>query len=254
MRNCCPYREAEFQRRLWTPAVFLPRFWMDASVLASIGRTGSNVSSWTSLGTGTVMTCDTGPVHGTTQLNNMPVMTFNNVPFTVSAAITGAFTFACVYMKTAYSSASAYPRLWSLDAGSYDYDNVNSVLWCAGFGAGNNTQVIYQNNSSKVSIANSFNEWYIGTATSASLSCVNGSRQTGSSCSSLNATTVKIGNRRVIVDSGLTGHIAENIFIQRSCSISELTLLEGYLAWKWGLQNRLIAAHPFKNRPPLIGD
>jgi hypothetical protein len=30
--------------------------------------------------------------------------------------------------------------------------------------------------------------------------------------------------------------------------------VEGYLAHKWGLVANLPAAHPFKNRPPLIGD
>jgi hypothetical protein len=197
------------------------------------------------------MTCAAGPVHGTTRLNNLPVMTFNNVPFTVAASITGGFTFACVYMKTAQGVFSRYPRLWSLDAGGNDYDNANSVLWCAGFD--NNTQVVYQN-AVKGTIANSTNEWLIGTATSTSLSCVNGSRATGSACSSLNATTVRIGNDRAAADSGLTGHIAENIMIPRSCSVYELSLLEGYLAWKWGLQDRLIATHPFRNRPPIIGD
>lgn len=29
---------------------------------------------------------------------------------------------------------------------------------------------------------------------------------------------------------------------------------EGYLAWKWGLVEKLPATHPFRNRPPLIGD
>jgi hypothetical protein len=245
------YKDAQYQRRLWTPAMLLPRFWMDASVLSTIGRTSGNVSSWTSLGSGTVMTCATGPVHGTTRLNNMPVMTFNNVPFTVSASVTGGFTFACVYMKTTQGYPSVYPRLWSIDAGGNDYDNANSVLWCAGFN--NNTQVLYQNGA-KGTIANTTNEWYIGTATSTSLSCVNGSRASGSACSSLNATTVRIGNDRTAADSGFTGHIAENILIPRSCSVHELCLIEGYLAWKWGLQHRLIANHPFKNRPPIIGD
>jgi hypothetical protein len=30
--------------------------------------------------------------------------------------------------------------------------------------------------------------------------------------------------------------------------------LEGYLAWKWNTVSRLAGSHPFKNRPPLIGD
>jgi hypothetical protein len=179
------------------------------------------------------------------------VMTFNNVPFTVSASVTGGFTFACVYMKTAQGSTSAYPRLWSLDAGGNDYDNASSVLWCAGFN--NNTQVLYQN-AAKGTIANTTNEWYIGTATSTSLSCVNGSRASGSACSSLNATTVHIGNDRTAADSGFTGHIAESLMIPRGCSVYELSLLEGYLADVWGLQNRLVSDHPFRNRPPLEGE
>jgi hypothetical protein len=197
------------------------------------------------------MTCAAGPVHGTNRLNDMPVMTFNNVPFTVSSSVTGAFTFACVYMKTLQGYPAVYQRLWSLDAGANDYDNANSVLWSAGFN--NNTQVLYQN-AAKGTIANSVNEWYIGTATSTSLSCVNGNRATGSACSSLNATTVRIGNDRAASDSGFTGRIAEILMIPRSCSVYELSLLEGYLAWKWGLQHRLIATHPYRNRPPLIGD
>lgn len=31
-------------------------------------------------------------------------------------------------------------------------------------------------------------------------------------------------------------------------------IVEGYLAWKWGLQSSLIPTHPYINRPPLIGD
>jgi hypothetical protein len=31
-------------------------------------------------------------------------------------------------------------------------------------------------------------------------------------------------------------------------------LVQGYLAWKWGLVDNLSPAHPYKNRPPLIGD
>jgi hypothetical protein len=29
---------------------------------------------------------------------------------------------------------------------------------------------------------------------------------------------------------------------------------EGYFAWRWGLLDRLVASHPFRNCPPLIGD
>jgi hypothetical protein len=52
----------------------------------------------------------------------------------------------------------------------------------------------------------------------------------------------------------LVGYIAEVIIIPSIASNSTRQILEGYLAWKWGLQNNLSQDHPFLNRPPLIGD
>ena len=52
----------------------------------------------------------------------------------------------------------------------------------------------------------------------------------------------------------LTGYIAEIIILSSIASNSTRQLLEGYLAWKWGLQNNLSQDHPFLNRPPFIGD
>ncbi len=36
-------------------------------------------------------------------------------------------------------------------------------------------------------------------------------------------------------------------------SDAEMRQVEGYLAWKWNLQNRLAGTHPYRNRPPTIG-
>jgi hypothetical protein len=36
-------------------------------------------------------------------------------------------------------------------------------------------------------------------------------------------------------------------------SVVECEYLEGYLAWKWGLQGILIPTHAYRNRPPLVG-
>jgi hypothetical protein len=52
----------------------------------------------------------------------------------------------------------------------------------------------------------------------------------------------------------LTGYIAEIIILSSIASNSTRQILEGYLAWKWGLQNNLSQDHPFLNRPPFIGD
>jgi hypothetical protein len=52
----------------------------------------------------------------------------------------------------------------------------------------------------------------------------------------------------------LVGYIAEVIILSSIASNNTRQILEGYLAWKWGLQNNLSQDHPFLNRPPFIGD
>ena len=72
-----------------------------------------------------------------------------------------------------------------------------------------------------------------------------------SSPSSTNFTTggITIGNRYTL-DSGFPGHICELIIYSTSLTIPERQQVEGYLAWKWGLQANLPANHPYKNSSP----
>jgi len=257
MRECCPYREAKFQGRLWTPDELNPIYWFDASY--GVGFTGSNVSSWKSRLTDITLTCSTGPVLGSTFLNGIPVMTFNTVQFIKTGeSITGQnITFVSVYNKTTKDAPSTYPRLWSLSpTGSEDYGSTSGIL----FNAGQNSdlQVAYQNYAVKVSIANSLNNWYIGVvacSSSATNIWANGTKGTaGSGIGSLNVGDVRIGNNRAAADSGLKGHIAENMLFIKTLSDLEVQKIEGYCAWKWGLVASLPASHPFINRPPMIGD
>ena len=47
--------------------------------------------------------------------------------------------------------------------------------------------------------------------------------------------------------------ISEVIFVQ-NVNQNTRRLVEGYLAWKWGLVSNLVANHPYIDTPPLIGD
>lgn len=46
------------------------------------------------------------------------------------------------------------------------------------------------------------------------------------------------------------GEVAEKIITTSDLSTADRQKLEGYLAWKWGLEANLPAGHPFKNTPP----
>jgi hypothetical protein len=48
--------------------------------------------------------------------------------------------------------------------------------------------------------------------------------------------------------------ICEVLGVMNTYTDSQRIIIEGYLAWKWGLVDNLPRDHLFKNRPPLIGD
>ena len=49
---------------------------------------------------------------------------------------------------------------------------------------------------------------------------------------------------------GFIGYIYEVMMYNSSLSTAQRQQVEGYLAWKWGIQGNLPATHPFKNFPP----
>jgi hypothetical protein len=78
---------------------------------------------------------------------------------------------------------------------------------------------------------------------------------TGTNTVSLGATPI-IGG--VLANTGtyypLNGYVSEVVLISGTTTLREQQLLEGYLAWNWELHGNILSSHPFKNRPPLIGD
>lgn len=61
-------------------------------------------------------------------------------------------------------------------------------------------------------------------------------------------------NRLYIGRSALTysGTISEVTVFNTSLSTTDRQKLEGYFAWKWGLEANLPAGHPFRNIPPTV--
>jgi hypothetical protein len=52
--------------------------------------------------------------------------------------------------------------------------------------------------------------------------------------------------------SSLNGDIAEIVLIDQEDSTAERQEMEGYLAWKWGLEADLPSDHPYKDAPPYV--
>ena len=49
-----------------------------------------------------------------------------------------------------------------------------------------------------------------------------------------------------------SGDISEVVTLNRTATTNERQRIEGYLAWKWGLEANLPADHPYKNTPPIV--
>jgi len=73
------------------------------------------------------------------------------------------------------------------------------------------------------------------------------SQYTGSFTGTTSGTT--IGNRYTLNESW-PGHICEILIYSGAFSTTQQQQIEGYLAWKWGLQGNLPSTHAYKKRPP----
>ena len=90
-------------------------------------------------------------------------------------------------------------------------------------------------------------QFIAGTATS--ITYLNGSPLYTGSLTTFTTGGITIGNRFTL-NEAWPGHLCE-ILIYRNTPISEdRQRLEGYLAWKWGLQANLSRTHPYKAGPP----
>jgi hypothetical protein len=67
---------------------------------------------------------------------------------------------------------------------------------------------------------------------------------------------VSIGNScaQDIQNRWWSGSFAGAILLNRSLSLIEIQKLEGAILWPRGWQSNLPANHPYRNRPPLVGD
>jgi hypothetical protein len=92
--------------------------------------------------------------------------------------------------------------------------------------------------------------------TSAAMTAQNGGFYSGTTYPSANnARNLNIGYRVPVgtfsIDCWLAGDIAEIVWYQTPLSSAQQQQVEGYLAWKWGLQAQLPATHPFYATVPV---
>jgi hypothetical protein len=79
-----------------------------------------------------------------------------------------------------------------------------------------------------------------------------GSQDVDSMGESLNLFTIGARRREAGVDRHFPGSISEIVFLGEAADTKKRQLVEGYLAWKWGLEEDLPSGHPYKDAAPML--
>lgn len=267
--------DARLQGRLWTPAIFAPTFlvaWHDFSDLSTISANSGVIDSIRDKsGNGFTATQVTSrrPTLSQTAISYSP----GTAGVRRGAVFSGA---QCMQVQSAlpastkwsgfgvfqFGTVGAYQRIISLDTtlGGTDYLGGNSMALLTGGSAGSNQVIETYDNGDKGTATfrtTTVNQAHVGVTISDgvnSTAYADGAPGTPVAyVQTSKAPFLEIGADTGAADGQLTGAIGETLVTSGDVSTQTRQRIEGYLAWKWGTVDQLIASHPYKNRPPTIG-
>lgn len=273
-RGYSRYDEASLQQRLWTPDLLRPNlsFWQDAADTSTITiQTG--VSQWRDKsGNGRNFIQNTAgnqPTYSEREFLGRPGITFDgatdDLRLTSIASLIGNQTHGLYWVffrrgagtgSDAYRpSISVWPSNGSADMGALHYVKNNNNLGASypyfanpgshsyDLSSGTAYANLVPNIMAFQSNVTGWGVWRSGT--------LEGTTNGISTPNSNNAGYVLGKQINVFRVSSIT--IGEVMMVQ-NVNTRVRQIIEGYLAWKWGMVDRLASSHPFINRPPLIGD
>jgi hypothetical protein len=227
------------------------QLWLDAADSSTVGMSGTSVISWSDKSgngyTAVKSSLSVGSITTSTQ-NNLSVIATNSQVMTIPSFPWTSFATMFFVINT---------NNWFYVAGTTSYVayvySQNNGLYVPGGGGGFNDSVLAVNTQ-----VIPINQWCIfsigyGGGTQATNYCINGTpRSTTTGTARGNSTTVTSLwlNGRWDYATGYNPIIGEILHYNTSLSTAQRQQLEGYLAWKWGIQANLPAKHPYNLFPP----
>lgn len=240
-------------RRLWTPerlggAVCA---WYDAADGSRIALSGSNVTNWWDRSRAAQHISATGtPTWARNVQNGQGAVTFSGTGQYFSSAsmvVPASLDFACYAAMSPQASGGTYRCL---------YDNAT------------NTPMVWNDTTSKIeantstastgisSTATCANAWNVYAMIERSLGTnLQEVRFNGASAGTRATNNLTAGTRTITMFNRAGGNpwygtVGELVFVNRFIGDDGISKMEGYLAWKWGLQASLAVGHPYRNSPP----
>ena len=243
----------------WTPAYTNTALWLDAADASTILMSGSSVTNWSDKsGNGRDANQNTAtkqPLYSATGFSGVPTLVFASGDEMTAGIAPGTFSLAInVYMvivKHGYDHYDSYPFLrlssgkaapfrghWSnTSSGYWNYRYVGNGSAETGFGRFNNFPAVDTPLLLSVAID--------GTTYTEMYNAVN-------AWSGAHGGTYGDTASDVIVGRNKAGYsISEVVITDSILSARGRQTMEGYLAWKWGMEGNLPGGHLYKDAPPL---
>ena len=237
------------------------QLWFDAGDATTVSLSGSNITQWNDKsGNGRNVSQATTANQGTyvTGLNGLKVVslsagkTYSGGTLTVNG-LSNMFIFAVVNNNTSQAPTPppdglGYGFLTWAPTGAWGIVEMdalaNSLGWRFGTGQANNQPFALFSPS----VGSNYNLLMVSKVGTAEAAYQNGSLL--SNYTAANTTIANTSNAFTIGSANATNNIGEILVFTTSLSAAQRQQIEGYLAWKWGLQGSLPVSHPFKTSIP----
>ena len=239
----------------WTPAAISTASWWDAADASTITLNGTTVSQWSDKsGNGRHMVQASSsfqPTYGVTSFT-LPSVNFGD-KFMTSAAISGSMADWSIYgvNKQTEVSPPSNDAIMSSNSGAAGTFQVSSGGTTLNLSCTQDTSGTFFGYQLDASIGTNFRIIGIEAGTAGTTGYLNGT-QAGTNTGTIRntATTGFKLNQNRLGGLYLQSDHAEWIVLASVPSTATRQLIEGYLAWKWGLVSLLPATHPYKNARP----
>ena len=245
-----PYRwdGRKFGRsKLWTPDEITTELWLDAYDEDTITESGGDVSQWDDKsGNARHVTQATGSLQPQTG-----AFTLNGYNVISSPASSPA-----EYLAGSFGATLSQPNSIFV-VGKYDttsdalFDGIGASNRAAHYESGGNFRMYA--GSALVADTSDTNPHIFGTVWNGASSS---HRLDGGTPSTGNPGTHSLTGITLFAaydgSFGLDGYIGEVIILNESVSTAVRQKIEGYLAWKWGLEANLPGGHPYEDYAPTV--
>jgi hypothetical protein len=249
--------------KLWRPTEITTALWLDAEDTSTITLNGATVSQWNDKSGNarnvTQATASAQPTYSATGLNGKSAVVFDGTSdFMLGVSNIGLSGDPLFSIAGVFITPLPHPNVFlsfgsAAAASSYHFMGANSGnnVW-TGFSTGSQlgTATLSSPSSAYVftTVRNAVNtsNWTV---------TQNGNVLTVTQGNSTAITLVDgpINIARFVSGSNIASMTAaEMLLVPTTLSTDNRQKLEGYLAWKWGLQANLPVGHPYKNTPPIV--